>query len=144
MLCTMKFKTFNYYKNLLEFSKVTTGRQKCRHDNTISPYCLCYQKIRRKEREQQKDRENYNLIWDVTLIFFFARMEEEFRGGGRGLSLLYCRQERPKNTAGNQICDSIQIANIVSYMQGSAKIGFILDINALVINLSHKVCEFHT
>jgi len=36
------------------------------------------------------------------------------------------------------------IANIVSYTQGSDKIGFILDINIPVINLSHKVCEFHT
>jgi len=51
MLCPMKFKVFNYYKNLLEFSEVAMGRQKCRHDDTISPYCLYYQKTRKKAIE---------------------------------------------------------------------------------------------
>jgi hypothetical protein len=46
-------KTFIYYKSLLEFSEVTMGRQKCRHDNTISAYSLCYQKNRRKQKSNR-------------------------------------------------------------------------------------------
>jgi hypothetical protein len=97
----MKFKTFIYYKNLLEFSEVTTGRQKCRHDDTVSPCCLCYQKIRRKDREQQRVRENYNLIWDVTLILLpeWKKNSAVGRGGGEpdltltspGKAEKYCR-----------------------------------------------------
>jgi hypothetical protein len=85
MICPIKLKTFNYYKSVLEFSEVTMGRQKCRHDNTISAHSLCYQKSRRK---QKRSRDFEKIITSYGRnTFSFADMEEEFRGaageGGR-------------------------------------------------------------
>ena len=64
--------------------------------------------------------------------------------GGGTVTFLYLRSDWLKNTVGNHTCETKPIANIVSYTQGSATIGFIPGINTPVIYLSHKVCELNT